>query len=76
MSRDSYIDVFYCKENNHQLVGFSDTDYAGDVEDCKSTFGFVFLFNSGAISWSSYKHPLHKHNLLQQLLALTRLYGY
>ena len=37
--------VFYCKEKNHQLVGFFDSDYTGNVEDCKSTYGFVFLFS-------------------------------
>ena len=42
--------VFYCQEKNHRLMGFSDSDYAGDVEDCKSNYGFVFLFNSGAVS--------------------------
>ena len=57
-------------------MGFFDSDYAGDVEDCKRTSDFVFLFSSGAVSWSSCKHPLQKHNFLQQILALTRLYGY
>ena len=38
--------VFYFQDKNHQLMGFFDSDYAGDVEDCKSNFGFVFLFSS------------------------------
>ena len=36
-------------------MGFSDSDYVGDVEDYKSTSDFVFLFSSKAVSWSSCK---------------------
>ena len=50
--------VFYSKEKNQYLVGFSDSDYARDVEDRKSTSGFVFLFTSRAMSWSSRKQPV------------------
>ena len=39
-------------------MGFSDSDYAGDVEDCKRTFGFVFLFSLIVMSWSSRKQPV------------------
>ena len=28
------------------------SDYAGDLNDRKSTFGYVFMIGSGAISWS------------------------
>ncbi|KAJ8616728.1 hypothetical protein MRB53_036100 [Persea americana] len=43
---------------NHQLVGYSDSDYAGDVDDRKSTTGSVFLLSSGAVSWFSRKQPI------------------
>ena len=42
--------VFYSKEKNHKLVGFSDSDNVGDVEDCKSTSRFAFLFSSRVVS--------------------------
>jgi hypothetical protein len=38
-----------------ELIGFSDSDYAGDAEDRKSTSGYVFLLSGAAISWSSKK---------------------
>jgi hypothetical protein len=38
-----------------QLVGFSDSDYAGDRDKSKSTSGYAFMLNNGAISWSSKK---------------------
>ncbi|KAL0436856.1 UNVERIFIED_CONTAM: protein NRT1/ PTR FAMILY 2.7 [Sesamum radiatum] len=39
------------------LVG-SLSDYAGDVDDRKSTTGFVFYFGENAISWCSRKQPI------------------
>lgn len=40
------------------LVGFSDSDYAGDLEDRKSTFGYVFIQSGAAVSLSSKKQPV------------------
>ena len=44
--------IFYRKEGDDELVAYTDRDYAGDLEDRKSTSGYVFLLSSGAISWS------------------------
>jgi hypothetical protein len=38
-----------------QLVGFSDSDHADDINDRKSTMGYVFYFNNILISWCSKK---------------------
>jgi len=37
------------------LKGFVDADWASDVNDRKSTFGFIFMLTGGAISWGSKK---------------------
>ncbi|UYV83387.1 K02A2.6-like [Cordylochernes scorpioides] len=37
------------------LIGFSDADFAGDLDTRKSTTGYVFLLNNGPISWCSQK---------------------
>ena len=42
-------------DNDRNLVGFSDADWAGDSNDQKSTSGYVFVMNGGAISWKSRK---------------------
>jgi hypothetical protein len=47
--------VFYRKESNGELMAYTDSDYAGDVDDRKSTSGYVFLLSEGAVSWSSKK---------------------
>ncbi|XP_034197107.1 secreted RxLR effector protein 161-like [Prunus dulcis] len=50
--------LFYKKGKSNELVGFSDSDYAGDLEDRKSTSGHVFMLSSGAVSWSSKKQQV------------------
>ncbi|XP_057443858.1 secreted RxLR effector protein 161-like [Lotus japonicus] len=50
--------LFYKHCTNIKLLGFTDSDYAGDVEDSKSTSGYVFMLSSAAISWSSKKQPI------------------
>jgi hypothetical protein len=40
------------------FVGYADSEWAGDSGDRKSQGGFVFMMNSGAISWSSRKQTL------------------
>lgn len=40
------------------MIGYTDSDYTGDLEDRKSTSGYVFMLSSGAVSWSSRKQPI------------------
>ena len=37
------------------LVGYSDNDFAGDMDDRKSTSGYVFFMGSSIVSWGSLK---------------------
>ncbi|KAK6144980.1 hypothetical protein DH2020_021800 [Rehmannia glutinosa] len=51
--------IFYKKKRgDEKLVAYTDSDYAGDLEDRKSTSGYVFLLSSGVVSWSSKKQPV------------------
>ncbi|XP_020262288.1 uncharacterized protein LOC109838243 [Asparagus officinalis] len=45
--------IYYKHGTNNKLLAFTDNDYAGDIEDRKSTSGYVFMLSSAAISWSS-----------------------
>ncbi|KAI9170383.1 hypothetical protein LWI28_027097 [Acer negundo] len=43
--------------DNFQLCGYSDSDWAGSVDDRRSTTGYIFNLGSGAIAWNSKKQP-------------------
>ncbi|XP_065368828.1 uncharacterized protein LOC135961258 [Calliphora vicina] len=47
--------IVYKKQTEDEIKGFCDADWAGDVDDRKSTTGYVFVYQSGAISWSTRK---------------------
>lgn len=50
--------IFYKKGGCKELIAYTDTDFAGDLDDRKSTSGYVFFLGSGAVSWSSKKQPV------------------
>ena len=50
--------VFYRKKGDGELKTYTDSDYAGDLDDQKSTSGYVFLLSEGTMSWSSKKQPV------------------
>ncbi|KAB2077313.1 hypothetical protein ES319_A06G092600v1 [Gossypium barbadense] len=54
--------LFYTYSQSLKLVGYLDSDYGGDLDDRKSTFGYLFHIGSAAFSWSSKK---------QQTIALS-----
>lgn len=41
-----------------EITGFCDSDYAADTDDRKSTSGYIFNMNWGAISWCSKKQTI------------------
>lgn len=47
--------MLYESVDNFKLIGYSDSDWAGCLDDRKSTSGSVFSLGSGAITWSSKK---------------------
>lgn len=50
--------LLYKKGKKLDLFGFTDSDYAGAIDDRKSTSGYVFMLGSRAVSWSSKKQPI------------------
>ncbi|KAM1182925.1 hypothetical protein ACFX19_001361 [Malus domestica] len=50
--------LFYSSSSNYKLVGYSDSDWAGDSDDRKSTTGFVFFMGDTAFTWMSKKQPI------------------
>lgn len=47
--------ISYKRGSEKALVGYVDSNYVGDVDDRKSTSGYVLILRGGAISWSSKK---------------------
>lgn len=47
--------IFYRRNENERLMPFTDSDYAGDPEDRKSTSCYVFMMSNGVVTWSSKK---------------------
>ncbi|CAH9060191.1 unnamed protein product [Cuscuta europaea] len=47
--------LWYCSVKDCKLRGYTDSDWAGCIDDRKSTSGSVFDIGSGAITWSSKK---------------------
>eukprot|EP00253_Pinus_taeda_P013986 PITA_13986 len=49
--------IMYTDESDVVLTGFSDSDWAGNPDDRRSTSGYAFHIGSGVVSWSSKKQP-------------------
>ncbi|KAL0373926.1 UNVERIFIED_CONTAM: Secreted RxLR effector protein [Sesamum radiatum] len=47
--------LMYRRTENLEVVGYSDSDFAGCVDSRKSTSGYIFMIVSGAVSWRSAK---------------------
>ncbi|KAG6479056.1 hypothetical protein ZIOFF_062511 [Zingiber officinale] len=47
--------LLYSTSNHFKLEGYSDSDWGGDIDDRKSTTGFVFFMGATAFTWMSKK---------------------
>jgi hypothetical protein len=50
--------LMYRRFDSLHLEGYSDSDFVGDVDDRKSTSGYVFTLAGRAISWKSSKQTV------------------
>ena len=53
--RTSDFGLFYSKESNVFLAGYSDTDWASNVDDRKSNTGGCFYVGTNLVAWMSKK---------------------
>nr|CAN75475.1 hypothetical protein VITISV_006889 [Vitis vinifera] len=48
----------YRRSSHLEIVGYSDSDFAGCLDSRRSTSGYIFMLAGGAISWKSVKQTL------------------
>ena len=51
-------EITFARESKLELIGYSDSDWARDHADRKSTLEFVFTLNGGPISYASKKQAI------------------
>lgn len=50
-----YLGLLYKKDGSNECAGYSDGDWDGDKDNCKSTSGYMFHISGAVISWRSKK---------------------
>ncbi|KAA0051161.1 Retrovirus-related Pol polyprotein from transposon TNT 1-94 [Cucumis melo var. makuwa] len=55
----------YKRSDHLEVIGYSDSDFAGCVDTRKSTFGYLFLLAEGAISWKSAKQSIIAASIME-----------
>jgi len=48
----------YKRSGHLEVIGYTDSDFAGCIDTRKSIFGYVYLLAGGAISWKSAKQSV------------------
>ena len=64
--------IFSADDSNNLLVGYSDVDWAGDLDTRHSTSEFVFQIQSNTVSWCSKRQPtVSKSSTESEYIALS-----
>ena len=64
--------IFSADDSDNFLVGYSDADWAGDLDTRYSTSGFVFQIQSNTVSWCSKRQPtVSKSSTESEYIALS-----
>nr|XP_048328437.1 secreted RxLR effector protein 161-like [Ziziphus jujuba var. spinosa] len=50
--------LYYSTSNDYKLVGYSDSDWGGNIDGRKSISGFVFYLGDTAFTWMSMKQQI------------------
>jgi hypothetical protein len=47
--------LIFGKNDSTELIGYSDSDWAGDKDTYRSTTGYIFILSGGSIAWATQK---------------------
>ncbi|XP_068658062.1 secreted RxLR effector protein 161-like [Aristolochia californica] len=61
--------LMYRRTDNLEVIGYSDSDFAGCIDCHKSTSGYIFLMASETISWRSAKQTLSTTSTMEAELV-------
>lgn len=50
--------ILYSTSDDFKLVGYTYSDFAGNIEDRRSTFGYAFHLGRGVVARASKKQPV------------------
>ncbi|XP_015577125.2 uncharacterized mitochondrial protein AtMg00810-like [Ricinus communis] len=50
--------IWYLRTRDVNLIGYADSDWAGSIDDMKSTSGYLFSLGSGVFSWNAKKQDV------------------
>ena len=50
--------IMYSTSENFKLIGYTDNDNGGSIDDMKSTSRYTFHFGTRVVSWASKTHPI------------------
>jgi hypothetical protein len=56
----------YRRSNELEVIGYSDSDFAGCIDTRKSTFVYLFMISQGAISWKSAKQTIVASSTMEE----------
>ena len=51
-------DIWYTHSPESTLIGYTDSDFAGSIDDRKNTSGYAFHLGTNLISWASQTQPI------------------
>jgi hypothetical protein len=55
LSNRTDIGIRYTKNTNLEIIGYADSDFAGDTHDRKSTTGWIYKLGVNTVSWKTGK---------------------
>ncbi|XP_073067254.1 secreted RxLR effector protein 161-like [Primulina eburnea] len=61
--------LMFRRTENLEVIGYSDSDYAGCIDSRKSTSGYIFMLVGGAVPWRSAKQTLTATSTMEDEFA-------